>query len=106
MDENDADLPVAARLPEPAGTCTAEDLTARQREVIGLLVLGYSNREIAEELYLSINSVKTHIRTAYLRIGVQRRSTAVLWGLQNGLLPGYRLVPIEPSAQRPALEAV
>jgi DNA-binding NarL/FixJ family response regulator len=106
MHDHDASLEMAAELPEPRDTCTAADLTARQRDVLGLLVLGYSNQEIAEELYLSINSVKTYIRTAYLRIGVQRRSTAVLWGLQNGLLPGYRLVPVETPTPRRALKVV
>jgi DNA-binding NarL/FixJ family response regulator len=44
-----------------------------------------SNHEIAEHLYLSVNSVKTYIRTAYRRIGVRSRSEAVLWVLRHNL---------------------
>jgi NarL family two-component system response regulator LiaR len=36
---------------------------------------------------LSINSVKTYIRTAYAKMGVTRRSQAVLWGIQHGMQP-------------------
>ncbi len=62
-------------------------LTARESEVLGLIGRGYSNQEIAERVFLSINSVKTYIRTAYRKIGVTRRSQAVLWGIQHGLAP-------------------
>ena len=46
---------------------------------------GLSNREIGERLQLSINSVKTYIRSAYRKMGVERRTQAVLWGLDNGI---------------------
>lgn len=60
-------------------------LTAREAEVVGLIVRGHSNRQIADEVSLSINSVKSYIRTAYRKMGVTSRSQAVLWGLHNGL---------------------
>jgi DNA-binding CsgD family transcriptional regulator len=60
-------------------------LTPREGEIIGLIVSGLSNREISESLQLSINSVKTYIRSAYRKMGVERRTQAVLWGLDNGL---------------------
>ena len=59
-------------------------LSAREAEVLALITQGYSNREIAERSYLSINSVKTYIRTAYRKIGVTRRPQAVLWGMTHG----------------------
>ena len=59
-------------------------LSAREAEVLALITQGYSNREIAERSYLSINSVKTYIRAAYRKIGVTRRSQAVVWGLTHG----------------------
>src|SRR5687767_5109439 len=59
-------------------------LSAREAEVLALITQGYSNREIAERSYLSINSVKTYIRSAYRKIGVTRRSQAVVWGLTHG----------------------
>jgi NarL family two-component system response regulator LiaR len=62
-------------------------LTAREAEVIALITQGLSNQEIADQSYLSINSVKTYIRTAYRKIQVTRRSQAVAWGLKHGFEP-------------------
>jgi two-component system, NarL family, response regulator LiaR len=62
-------------------------LTAREAEVLALITQGLSNQEIAEQTYLSINSVKTYIRTAYRKIDVARRSQAVAWGLKHGFDP-------------------
>ena len=65
----------------------AAGLTARESEVLALITQGLSNQEIAERTYLSINSVKTYIRTAYRKIGVARRSQAVGWGMRHGFEP-------------------
>jgi NarL family two-component system response regulator LiaR len=62
-------------------------LTGREAEIIALITQGLSNQEIADRSYLSINSVKTYIRTAYRKMGVTRRSQAVLWGIKNGMQP-------------------
>ena len=62
-------------------------LTAREAEIIALITQGLSNQEIAERSYLSINSVKTYIRTAYRKMGVASRSQAVLWGVNHGFRP-------------------
>ncbi len=62
-------------------------LSAREAEVLALIAQGLSNKEIAERAFLSINSVKTYIRSAYRKIGVQRRTQAVLWGARNGFVP-------------------
>ena len=62
-------------------------LSPREAEVLALITHGLSNQEIADRAYLSINSVKTFIRTAYQKINVTRRSQAVLWGVQNGFEP-------------------
>jgi DNA-binding NarL/FixJ family response regulator len=59
-------------------------LSARESEMMTMIVAGMSNREIAENSSLSINSVKTYIRGAYRKIGVERRAQAVVWGLGNG----------------------
>jgi DNA-binding NarL/FixJ family response regulator len=62
-------------------------LTVRESEILALITQGLSNKEIATRSYLSINSVKTYIRTAYRKIGVERRSQAVLWGIKHGFEP-------------------
>ena len=59
-------------------------LTRRESEILGLIVQGRSNREAAEETFLSINSVKTYIRSAYRKVGVSTRSQAIVWGIQHG----------------------
>ena len=62
-------------------------LSAREAEIIALITQGLSNQDIAERSYLSINSVKTYIRTAYRKMGVASRSQAVLWGVNHGFQP-------------------
>jgi DNA-binding NarL/FixJ family response regulator len=62
-------------------------LTPREVEVLALIAQGASNMEIAERLFLSINSVKTYIRSAYAKIGATSRSRAVAWCLQHGFAP-------------------
>lgn len=59
-------------------------LSSREAEVIAGICRGSTNVEIAADLYLSVNSVKTYIRSAYRKIKVSRRSQAVLWGLDHG----------------------
>lgn len=56
--------------------------------MLDLIARGLSNQEIADAAYLSINSVKSHIRTAYRKLGVTRRSQAVGWVLQSGSASG------------------
>lgn len=64
-----------------------EGLTSRESEVLALITQGLSNAEIADRTHLSINSVKTYIRSAYRRIGVRSRTEAVLWGVEHGFRP-------------------
>ena len=71
-------------------------LTAREAEVLALITQGLSNQEIADRSYLSINSVKTYIRTAYRKIEVTRRSQAVAWGMRHGFEPD-RMRSVAPS---------
>ncbi len=59
-------------------------LTERETDVLSLITRGLSNQEIADKSYLSINSVKTYIRSAYRRIGVTNRSQAVVWCIRHG----------------------
>ena len=62
-------------------------LTARESEVLGLIGAGLTNKEIADRLYLSLNTVKTYVRGAYRKIAVEHRSQAVVWVLRQGLTP-------------------
>lgn len=67
-----------------AAPAVLEPLTPRESEVIELVCRGLSNEEICQELYISMNTVKTFIRGAYRKIGVDTRARAVIWGFHNG----------------------
>ena len=62
-------------------------LSAREAEVIALITQGLGNEQIAARMFTSINTVKTYIRTAYRKIGVNSRVRAVLWGVDHGFRP-------------------
>ena len=62
-------------------------LSPREAEVLALITHGLSNLEISDRAFIGINSVKTYIRSAYRKIGVTRRTEAVIWGIENGFRP-------------------
>ena len=64
-----------------------EGLSERESEVISLIVQGLSNEQVADRAFLSINTVKSYIRTSYRKMGVTTRSQAVLWGVDHGFRP-------------------
>ena len=63
-----------------------EPLTDRELEVLRLLAGGYANREIAEALHLAPGTVKNHVSSVLLKLGVRDRTRAVLRALDLGLL--------------------
>lgn len=71
----------------------ATELSSRELDMITLIVEGYTNVEIAQSMYLSINTVKTYIRSAYKKIGIERRSDAVRWGIEQGFHLRSTLTP-------------
>jgi DNA-binding NarL/FixJ family response regulator len=71
--------PVGARMPNGRS-----GLSTRETEVLELICVGLSNLEIADDLFISVNSVKTYVRQIYQKIGVSRRAQAVAWGLAHG----------------------
>ena len=66
-----------------------EDLgmTPREFEILELIAQGMSNREIAEKLFVSENTVKTHSSRVFDKLGAKRRTQAVQLGKEFGLLP-------------------
>ncbi|MGO3147846.1 MAG: response regulator transcription factor [Leucobacter sp.] len=64
-----------------------EGLSLREAEVIALITQGYTNPEIAARIYVTVNSLKSYIRSAYRKMGVERRAQAVRWGISHGMLP-------------------
>jgi PAS domain S-box-containing protein len=62
------------------------DLTPREREVLVLMCKGHGDEDIASALKLSRNTVRNHVATLYSKIGVNRRSAAVVWGRERGVI--------------------
>jgi PAS domain S-box-containing protein len=86
------DLPVAVaqRLVEMTGAEEAGDtvaLTARERQILSLLSGGLSNAAIAAELHVSANTVASHLKHLYSKIGVHSRSQAVSYAMLRGIRP-------------------
>jgi DNA-binding NarL/FixJ family response regulator len=61
-------------------------LSEREREILSLIALGFSNKEVAKKLYLTENTVKTHLANLFQKLGVHDRAEAVAEGLKRGLL--------------------
>jgi DNA-binding NarL/FixJ family response regulator len=85
------EVPVPAVLQHPftPDEKKREDLgiTRREFEILGLIAQGMSNREIAEKLFVSENTVKTHSSRVLDKLGAKRRTQAVQLGKEFGLLP-------------------
>jgi DNA-binding NarL/FixJ family response regulator len=94
-----AHLPGTAH-PTPSAA-TAIPLSGREAEIMALITRGLTNQEIAGELFLSINTVKTYIRGAYQKVGVARRAQAVAWGIENGLAPVNHRYPRPARSRSP-----
>ena len=62
-------------------------ITRRELEILELIAKGMSNREIAEKLFVSPNTVKTHSSRLFDKLGAKRRTQAVQIGQETGLIP-------------------
>jgi DNA-binding CsgD family transcriptional regulator len=89
-------VPAEAPVPVASGTASFAPnaarqqtlgITARELEILTLVARGFSNREIATQLFVSENTVKTHCARAFDKLGAARRTQAVQRGKELGLLP-------------------
>jgi DNA-binding NarL/FixJ family response regulator len=62
-------------------------ISKREYEVLELIAQGLSNQEIAEKLFVSLNTVKTHSSNLFMKLDARRRTQAVLRAKELGLLP-------------------
>jgi DNA-binding NarL/FixJ family response regulator len=83
-----------ARIPRPAPPKELNDLSEREREVFRLITLGLSNGEIAQELYISDTTVKTHVTHILQKLNLRDRVQAVVLAYQTGIF--------EADTQRPS----
>jgi DNA-binding CsgD family transcriptional regulator len=84
-------VPVMVRASEPfiadAKRLERFGITPRELQILELIAAGLSNREIAEKLFVSENTVKTHSSRLFDKLGAKRRTQAVQLGKQAGLIP-------------------
>lgn len=69
-----------------------DGLSPRESEVLALICQGLTNDDIARNAYITLNTVKTHIRSLYRKIDATSRSQAVRWGLERGFGPDHTRV--------------
>lgn len=83
------EVPIAAQAAFAPNESKREELgiTRREVEILELIAQGMSNREIAEKLFVSENTVKTHSSRVFDKLGARRRTQAVQLGKQFGLIP-------------------
>ena len=66
---------------------TSKDLSPREQEVLALLALGRTNAEIGEQLFLSVDTVKTYVRRVFAKLGVNNRTQAAMHAAERSLTP-------------------
>ncbi len=85
------EVPTAVSTAEPfavdAARRDALGVTKRELEILCLMAAGLSNREIAERIFVSENTVKTHCSRLFEKLGARRRTQAIRAGQNAGLLP-------------------
>jgi two-component system, NarL family, response regulator LiaR len=81
------EVPVSEPFVLDEARVTELGLTPRELEILGLMADGLSNREIAERLYVSENTVKTHSGRLFDKLGAKRRTQAVQLGKTFRLIP-------------------
>ena len=83
------EIPIPASKPFEVNREKVDELgiTKRELEILQLIAQGMSNREIAEQLFVSENTVKTHSSRLLDKLSAKRRTQAIQIGKQNGLIP-------------------
>jgi LuxR family maltose regulon positive regulatory protein len=70
----------------PESELPIEALSERELEVLRLIALGYSNQQIADQLFISLNTTKSHVKNILSRLQVENRTQAVARARELGVL--------------------
>jgi RNA polymerase sigma factor (sigma-70 family) len=81
---------------DPSVDLRIHTLSSREREILGLLANGWSNRRIAEECFLSLNTVRTHMQNILVKLDVHSKLEAIAFALEHGWTSG--LEDLDPLA--------
>jgi DNA-binding NarL/FixJ family response regulator len=77
---------LGARLVTPNGSSALEPLSERERDIVHLLALGYTNQEIGKKLFISVRTVDTHRAHIMQKLELQTRAELVMFALANGVI--------------------
>jgi DNA-binding NarL/FixJ family response regulator len=77
---------LGAKLVTPNGSPALEPLSERERDIVHLLALGYTNQEIGTKLYISVRTVDTHRAHIMRKLDLQTRAELVMFALANGVI--------------------
>jgi DNA-binding NarL/FixJ family response regulator len=90
----------STRAPLHRGAVILQALTAREQQVLRAVAHGYTNRQIAAALQITIDGVKFHLKVVYGKLGAERRAQAVCIAAQSGFLSMDEMgVPLAGSAR-------
>jgi DNA-binding NarL/FixJ family response regulator len=84
--EGYVDPDLGAKLVVPDRSAALEPLSERERDILQLLALGYTNQEIGRKRFISVRTVDTHRAHIMRKLGLETRAELVLFALANGLL--------------------
>ena len=80
------DPELGAKLVNPNGSAALEPLSERERDILHLLALGYTNQEIGGKLFISVRTVDTHRAHIMRKLQLETRSELVMFALANGVI--------------------
>jgi DNA-binding NarL/FixJ family response regulator len=78
--------PAARPVRKPSVDLRVRILSGREREILGLLANGWSNRRIAEECFLSLNTVRAYVQNVLVKLGVHSKVEASVFAFEQGLV--------------------
>jgi DNA-binding NarL/FixJ family response regulator len=84
--EGYVDPDLGAKLVVADGSAALEPLSERERDILQLLALGYTNQEIGRKRFISVRTVDTHRAHVMRKLGLETRAELVLFALANGLI--------------------
>lgn len=80
------DPDLGAQLVVPNGSPALEPLSERERDILQLLALGYTNQEIGKKLFISVRTVDTHRAHIMRKLELETRAELVMFALANGII--------------------